>query len=140
MSAPSRACFCGMRGPWVPVPRLSVTPEGCLKKRQVAFTSSRQVLFIQCPAAKEICRPLQGVKGGAPDGRFVGGITRLRSRTDDILAEGQSVAPREALICLLNLSSGGSKLVVVVVIGELAILLHSALTVHGRKAEWVKTN
>lgn len=39
---------------------------------------------------------------------------------DDILAEGQSVAPREVLICLLNLSSGGSKLVVVVVIGELA--------------------
>lgn len=57
----------------------------------------------------------------------------------DILAEGQSVAPREVLICLLNLSSGGSKLGEVV-IGELAVLLHSALTVHGRKAEWVKTN
>lgn len=140
MSAPSCACFCGMRGPWAPVPRLSVTPEGSLKKLQVAFTSSRQVFFTQCPAAKEIRCPLQGVKGGAPDGKFVGAITRLRSRTDDILAEGQSVAPREVLICLLNLSSGGSKLVVVVVIGELAILLHSALTVHGRKAEWVKTN
>lgn len=111
-----------------------------MKKLQVAFTSSRQVAFTQCPAAKEIRCPLQGVKGGAPDGRFAGAITRLRSRTDDILAEGQSVAPREVLICLLNLSSGGSKLVVVVVIGELAILLHSALTVHGRKAEWVKTN
>lgn len=29
-------------------------------------------------------------------------------RMDDILAEGQSEAPGEVLICLLNLSSGGS--------------------------------
>lgn len=93
------------------------------------------------PAAREMPGPLQGVKGGAPDGRSVGAITRLCTRVDDILAEGHSVAPREVPICLLNLSSGGSKLaVVVVVIDELAILLHSALTVCGRKAEWVKTN
>lgn len=81
-----------------------------------------------------MCRPLHGVEGGAPDGRLGGAITRLCSRMDDILAEGQSVAPREVLVCLLNLSSGRSKLVVVVVvIGELAILLHSVVTVDERK-------
>ncbi|CAB1442869.1 unnamed protein product [Pleuronectes platessa] len=50
---------------------------------------------------------LCSVSSGAPDGRFVDMITRLGSRTDDMVAESKSAAPREVLTPLLNLSSGG---------------------------------
>lgn len=82
------------------------------------------------PAARAMPGPRQRVKGGAPDGRFVGAITRLCSRVDDIWAEGQSVAPREVLICLLNLSSGGSKLaVLLLVIGELVVFATKQISI-----------
>ena len=91
---------------------LSVGPEGSLTtKLQVAFTASPSPP--KRPAAKKFVVPLWvsffGVSAaGAPDGRFVDMITRLGSRMDDMLAESQSAAPREALTRLLNLSSGGN--------------------------------
>lgn len=113
------------------VPRFSAVPEGELENAAGSFRSFPAALLLHPPSRckRKIRRPLQAVKGGAPDGGeggVVGAITRLCSRMDDTLAEGQSAAPRELLICLLNLSSGGSKLVVVV-IGELAGLLRPAL-------------
>lgn len=80
---------------------------------QVAFMVALPAgSFSQCPAAENLLSPsgrlFWNVNRGAPDGRVVDTITRLGSRMDDILAETQSAAPREALICLLSVSSGGN--------------------------------
>lgn len=119
--APSPACFCGTGGARGPSAQVSVVPEGELENAAGSFRSFPAALLLRPPSRCK--RKIRRSVGGWG---VVGAITRLCSRMDDTLAEGQSAAPRELLICLLNLSSGGSKLVVVV-IGELAVLLRSAL-------------
>lgn len=77
---------------------------------QVAFMASWQVFFFtQCPPGKKRNVVFFRV---STVGHLMGDVLMHNSimlyRMDDVLAEGQSEAPREVLICLLNLSSGGS--------------------------------